>query len=162
MTEIAWRCRASVAAFVVLLALLLFAPGEAAAAGCAFAAQGEARVAAVIDGRTFRLEDGREIRLAGIEPASAEKARGVAALSAIIGGRDVTLQGEDDAPDRYGRQAAFVFPAGSEHRRKPSCCAAARRCSRPMCPTRTAPGRLPPPRAPPVRPNQASGPVPRP
>ena len=31
-----------------------------------------------------------------------------------MGGRDVTLQGEDDTPDRYGRQAAFVFAAGSQ------------------------------------------------
>ena len=36
-------------------------------------------------------------------------------MSAIAGGRDVTLHGEDDSPDRYGRQAAFVFVAGSEH-----------------------------------------------
>ena len=31
-----------------------------------------------------------------------------------IGGRDVTLHGDDDTPDRYGRQTAFVFVAGSE------------------------------------------------
>ena len=36
-------------------------------------------------------------------------------MSAIAGGRDVTLHGEDDSPDRYGRQGAFVFVAGSEH-----------------------------------------------
>jgi hypothetical protein len=30
-------------------------------------------------------------------------------------GREVTLHGEDDSPDRYGRQSAFVFVAGSEH-----------------------------------------------
>ena len=114
MTEIASRCRTSVTAILVVFTILLRTLGEATAAGCAFAAQGEGRVAAVIDGRTFRLEDGREIRLAGIEPASPEKSRGVVALSAIVGGRDVTLHGENDTPDRYGRQAAFVFPAGSE------------------------------------------------
>ncbi|WP_299807461.1 thermonuclease family protein [Tardiphaga sp.] len=32
-----------------------------------------------------------------------------AALVQLIGGRDVTLQGETDTPDRYGRQPAFVF-----------------------------------------------------
>ena len=37
-----------------------------------------------------------------------------AALSAIATGRDVTLQGDDDTPDRYGRQPAFVFLAGSD------------------------------------------------
>ena len=37
-----------------------------------------------------------------------------AALAALVSGRDVTLHGEDDAPDRYGRQPAFVFADGSE------------------------------------------------
>ena len=36
-------------------------------------------------------------------------------MSAIAGGRDVTLHGDDDTPDRYGRQPALVFVAGSEH-----------------------------------------------
>jgi endonuclease YncB( thermonuclease family) len=81
------------------------------AAGCAFEAQGDGHVAAVIDARTFRLQDGREIRLAGIEPVMSEKsaANRAAALSAILTGRDVTLRGEDDTPDRYGREPAFVF-----------------------------------------------------
>jgi hypothetical protein len=34
---------------------------------------------------------------------------GSAALSALVAGRSVTLRGETDAPDRYGRQPAFVF-----------------------------------------------------
>ena len=58
--------------------------------------------------------EGREIRLAGIEPADADKTKGVAVLAAVIAGRDVTLHGADDTPDRYGRQTAFVFVAGSE------------------------------------------------
>ncbi len=29
--------------------------------------------------------------------------------SALVSGRDVTLYGESDMPDRYGRQPAFVF-----------------------------------------------------
>ena len=82
-----------------------------AAAGCAFEPQGEGRVAAVIDARTFRLDDGREVRLAGIVPVTADKTK--AALAAIVTGRDVTLRGEEDAPDRYGRQPAFVFLPGS-------------------------------------------------
>ena len=90
------------------------AAGPAHAAGCAFEPQGEGRVAAVIDARSFRLEDGREVRLAGIEPAAREKSKDTSALSAIIAGRDVTLRGEDDTPDRYGRQPAFVFLAASE------------------------------------------------
>ncbi len=68
----------------------------------------------MIDARSFRLDDGREVRLAGIEPADPDKAKGAAALSAIVAGRDVTLHGADDTPDRYGRQPAFAFLAGSE------------------------------------------------
>jgi endonuclease YncB( thermonuclease family) len=104
------RCRACAAAAAVLL--LHVAP--ASAASCAFEPQGEGRVAAVIDARTFRLDDGREVRLAGIEPATLNNARAIAALAAIVGGREVTLHGQDDAPDRYGRQPAFVFLAPSE------------------------------------------------
>lgn len=83
----------------------------AAAEACAFAVQGEGRVASVVDARSFRLADGREVRLAGIEPVSsgAAKADDTATLSAMLLGEDVTLRGEDDMPDRYGRQAAFVF-----------------------------------------------------
>jgi endonuclease YncB( thermonuclease family) len=84
------------------------------AAGCAFEPQGEGRVAAILDARSFRLADGREVRLAGIEPVVTEKAGRTSALSAILAGRDVTLRGEDDTPDRYGRQPAFVFLASSE------------------------------------------------
>jgi endonuclease YncB( thermonuclease family) len=110
MIGVALQWQAAVAACLALF-LALFALGQAHAAGCMFTAQGEGRVAAVIDARSFRLEDGREIRLAGIEPANTDKAKGAAALAAVIGGRDVTLHGEDDTPDRYGRQTAFVFLA---------------------------------------------------
>ena len=93
----------------------MLAPISAAlAAPCSFEPQGEGRVAAVIDARSFRLTDGREIRLAGVEPVSLEAARRTMALSGIIAGRDVILRGVDDAPDRYGRQTAFVFVAGEE------------------------------------------------
>src|SRR5258707_15381789 len=93
---------------------IAFASSSAHAGGCAFEPQGEGRVTAVIDVRTFRLEDGREVRLGGIEPADPDRAKGAAALSAILAGHDVTLHGADDTPDRYGRQPAFVFLAGSE------------------------------------------------
>jgi endonuclease YncB( thermonuclease family) len=98
------------------LLLVAAAAGPADAAGCAFEPQGEGRVAAVIDARSFRLQDGREVRLAGIEPVAVEKdhASRISALAAIVMGRDVTLRGEDDSPDRYGRQPAFVFLDGAE------------------------------------------------
>jgi hypothetical protein len=43
------------------------AAGPTVAAGCTFEPQGEGRVAAVIDARSFRLQDGREVILAGID-----------------------------------------------------------------------------------------------
>jgi len=93
--------------------MLLASGAPAWSAGCSFEPQGEGRVAAVIDIRTIRLDDGREVRLAGIVPSSQDKTK-AAALAAIVDGREVALRGEDDAPDRYGRQPAFVFLQGSE------------------------------------------------
>jgi len=75
-----------------------------------FEHKGEGHVAEIIDGRSFRLSDGREIRLAGIEATAASRT----ALNAIVAGQDVSLRGTDDVPDRYGRQAAFVFVGPSE------------------------------------------------
>jgi endonuclease YncB( thermonuclease family) len=116
-TKTAGHCRGFAVAATLSLILTAAAGGPADAAGCTFEAQGEGRVAAVIDARTFRMEDGREVRLAGIEPAVTEaaKANRTGALAAIIAGRDVTLRGEDDTPDRYGRQPAFVYLASSEN-----------------------------------------------
>ena len=99
---------------IIAFCSIAFVSSGAHAGGCAFEPQGEGRVAAVIDARSFRLEDGREVRLAGIEPANPDLAKATAALSALLIGRDVTLRGGDDTPDRYGRQQAFVFLAGSE------------------------------------------------
>ena len=105
-----------VAALALCGLALVAAADPAIAAGCAFEAQGEGRVATVIDARTFRLADGREIRLAGIEPVISEKAaaKPAPALSAILTGRDVTLRADDDTPDRYGREPAFVFLVSPE------------------------------------------------
>ena len=78
MTDPAWRHRAIVAAF-----LALSTSGQANA-DCAFEPQGEGRVAAVVDGRSFRLDDGREISLAGIERAGTDKASSRIALAALV------------------------------------------------------------------------------
>jgi len=107
----------AVAGWMTLSAALAVAGGRAALAeGCLFEPQGEGRVAEVIDGRSFRLTDGREIRLAGIESAGDEttKPRRTAALAALIAGRDVTLLWPDDTPDRYGRQSAIVMLGSTE------------------------------------------------
>ena len=101
-------------AAAALTCVLVAVASAADAAGCSFEPQGEGRVAAVIDARTFRLQDGREIRLAGIEPAGSEKAKGASALAALVAGHDVSLRGQDDTPDRYGRQPAFAYLAGAD------------------------------------------------
>ena len=60
---------------------MLATAGRADAADCAFEPQGEGRVTDVIDARSFRLDDGREVRLIGIERGRADKAKGRAALA---------------------------------------------------------------------------------
>jgi endonuclease YncB( thermonuclease family) len=111
MASTASRGVASIALLFAHGLVLLSTGGVALAGGCLFDPQGEGRVAAVIDAGSVRLEDGREVRLAGIEPA--DRSKGAAALSAILAGRDVNLRGADDTPDRYGRQSAFVYLAGA-------------------------------------------------
>jgi endonuclease YncB( thermonuclease family) len=95
---------------ILLSTPLIVAPTLAHAGGCAFEPQGEGRVVEIVDGRSLRLADGREVRLAGIEPVAPTRT----ALAAIVAGKDVTLHGTDDTPDRYGRQTAFVFLATSD------------------------------------------------
>lgn len=115
LTRAPTRCAGFAATVSTCASMLVFAVATpAVAAGCSFEVQGEGRVAEIIDIRTFRLQDGREVRLAGIEPAVSDRANRASALAAIIAGREVTLRGEDDTPDRYGRQPALVFVDGSE------------------------------------------------
>jgi endonuclease YncB( thermonuclease family) len=76
-------------------------------------------VSRILDGRTFVLDDGREIRLAAIEvpPASlpsnaSEAADGKAstlALNALAGADRVILRGAEIASDRYGRLVAYAY-----------------------------------------------------
>jgi endonuclease YncB( thermonuclease family) len=88
-----------------IVGFVLVAGPTAFAAPCQFENQGDGRVAAIVDARSVRLDDGREIRLTGIEPAATTKQ----ALASLLVGRDVTLRGNDDTPDRYGRQGALMF-----------------------------------------------------
>ncbi len=94
--------------------LLMAYSGGNLHASCTDALQGEGRVSAVLDARTFRLDDGREVRLIGIELPEEIAMRGPDTVTSLIGGREITLHGPDDKPDRYGRQPAFVFAKGSE------------------------------------------------
>ncbi len=104
-TTIGLRDRFLMAALLCALAIAAAIASPALASPCSFEPQGEGRVSAILDARTFRMDDGREARLAGIETATP----GNAALAALVAGRNVTLRGETDTPDRYGRQPAFVF-----------------------------------------------------
>jgi endonuclease YncB( thermonuclease family) len=68
----------------------------------------------VIDGRTFTLDDGRDVRLAAIEvppveSGAAPAADAKAALDALIGGDDIVLRRADIATDRYGRLVAYAY-----------------------------------------------------
>src|ERR1043165_5799598 len=90
---------------------ILVTATSAHAASCGFESHEDGHVTEMIDGRSFRLSEGREIRLAGIERVAPRYA---GALSALVKDKDVNLHGPDDTPDRSGRQIAFVFLAGSD------------------------------------------------
>jgi len=96
--------------FHIIFVFLIAAADAACATPCQFESQGEGRIATIVDARSVRLDDGREIRLAGIEPAATTKQ----ALTSLLAGRDVTLRSADDTPDRYGRQGALVFIGESD------------------------------------------------
>jgi endonuclease YncB( thermonuclease family) len=125
---------------VIAGAVALAAPAHAAArkgpapAACKRETVATGTVKAVIDGRTFMLADGREIRLAGIEapplPAASAPIRANAmaaanggtdsgfaaanALAALIADRDVVLTHAKLATDRYGRILADAAVAGTD------------------------------------------------
>jgi len=74
-------------------------------------------VSRVVDGRTFVLDDGREVRLAGIETASlpARASDGPSgepaareALAKLTADAQVVLRRAEFASDRYGRLIAYV------------------------------------------------------
>lgn len=94
----------------LIVVSLLFAGHGALATPCHFETQGEGRVAGIVDARSVRLDDGREIRLTGIEATASTKQ----AMSALLVGHDVTLRGTDDTPDRYGRQSALLYVGESD------------------------------------------------
>ena len=76
--------------------------------------QGEGRVAAVVDGRSLALKTAAK----SASPASRVVEPTGPAESRLVRHRRRPRRdahGEDDSPDRYGRQGAFVFVTGSEH-----------------------------------------------
>ena len=95
---------------LMLAAAAVVRTAAAQETGCTFQDAGTGIVRAVLDGRSFVLTDGREVRLAGIETPEASKA----ALEKILGNRDVTLKKLGDDKDRHGRLPAFAFVPGDE------------------------------------------------
>jgi endonuclease YncB( thermonuclease family) len=83
-----------------------------ASSACKLSAVASGKVATVVDGRSFLLDDGREVRLAAIEVAAPTEAAGTAAkdaLAALIAGATVELRGAGPETDRYGRLFARAF-----------------------------------------------------
>jgi endonuclease YncB( thermonuclease family) len=106
------------------LSLLVTAPAAAAPArpvaasppACRLEVAGSGRVVAVPDGRSLMLDDGREVRLAGIEAPPAARA----ALESLLLGQSVELRQRQAAADRYGRILAFVSLASPAEGAEPS------------------------------------------
>jgi endonuclease YncB( thermonuclease family) len=95
-------------------------PRPAAPTPCKGEVFAAGKVAAVVDGRSFTLDDGREVRLAGIEvpfppllgetgPRAEAGAAARKALAALVAGQNVELRQTSATPDRYGRTLAFAF-----------------------------------------------------
>jgi endonuclease YncB( thermonuclease family) len=86
---------------------------------CGGRSEAPAEVARVVDGRSFLLADGREVRLAAIEtplaiPGDEDEARVQAALAAKTALETLLLHREvylfvSRGPDRYGRLVAYAF-----------------------------------------------------
>lgn len=102
----------------VALTLLAAAGGARAesAADCPGKPAGGGVVAAVLDGATVRLADGKVVRLAGVEPPSQHREgldeKAAAALEGLVRGKRVELRHAAAKPDRYGRTVAQLFLEG--------------------------------------------------
>jgi endonuclease YncB( thermonuclease family) len=92
----------------------------ASATACRFESIGTGTVTKILDGRSFQLSDGREVRVAAVEVPSApgladtgaRAASGraaIAALETILAGRSVELRQSGLATDRYGRLVAHAY-----------------------------------------------------
>jgi endonuclease YncB( thermonuclease family) len=107
--------------FLIFLAVAALWPDDArtqvraagAASACREVTFASAVVQRAMDGRTIMLDDGREVRLAGIEtPGEGAGAAAQAFLHTLLAGKSIVLKGSPER-DRYGRLAAQVFMAGT-------------------------------------------------
>jgi endonuclease YncB( thermonuclease family) len=85
---------------------------QAATPPCGGVEIARATVGRIVDGRTFVLDDGREVRLAGVETPNMETAQATSvkdALVALAQGDEVALRRAEMASDRYGRIVAYAY-----------------------------------------------------
>ncbi len=101
---------------VLAICALSIAQAASAQEACRLQPSGSVAVAAVRDGRTLALRDGRELRLAAIEtPGGHHAAAAKSALQALAGGQSLDLKRLGPDTDRYGRLYAFAFlPSGEQ------------------------------------------------
>jgi endonuclease YncB( thermonuclease family) len=84
-------------------------PTKAVAQECKFATGETVHAVAARDGRTLLLDDGRELRLAGIDV----REHGQAALQILAAGKNLQVRHAEAKFDRYGRLYGFAFPEGA-------------------------------------------------
>ncbi|HEX4409543.1 MAG TPA: thermonuclease family protein [Xanthobacteraceae bacterium] len=87
---------------------------QAATSICGGEETARATVSRIIDGRTFLLDDRREVRLSGIEVPSVstqdkDAAAARNALVALAQGDEVSLRRAEIPADRYGRIVAYAY-----------------------------------------------------
>jgi endonuclease YncB( thermonuclease family) len=100
---------------IVMLPRLAAAETRAAASPCQAPPFASGIAGATVDGRTFVLDDGREVRLAAIEapPSGIAAVQATERLQALLSGKAVLLKGVGPERDRYGRLLAHVYLASS-------------------------------------------------
>jgi endonuclease YncB( thermonuclease family) len=101
-------CR--LAKFILALALTLATSGTNAQPACPLSDIGTATAAAVHDGRTLVLSDGRGLRLAAIETPDSTRI----ALQGLVAGQILHLRKLVSEHDRYGRVVAFVYTGDAQ------------------------------------------------
>jgi endonuclease YncB( thermonuclease family) len=116
-----WWGRAAATAIVAVFAVISAFFGavadersvpDAAAMACGGDEVARGTVSRVLDGRTFLLDDGREVRLAAIEVPPLAAAGGAAskdALAGLLAGAQIVLRRAEFPFDRYGRIMAYAI-----------------------------------------------------
>src|SRR5262249_57465266 len=93
------------AAFLFMAVAPVYPSSATAQEPCKLTDIGTGTVASVRDGRTLLLADGRELRLAAIEPTDDSRD----ALQLLVSNRDLRLKQVGREVHRYGRLLSFVF-----------------------------------------------------